>query len=142
MTPGLNTVGLEPWAILAGVLVDAAGSFLLGARYAVAVIGPAITEATTPVEDALTPHLITIAILGLLSTAAGGYVAGHLAKQRPIGHGMAVGVVSLLLWLVTEWVSPTASTKWYDISSFIAVPTGALGGYLADKHMATAGRPR
>lgn len=125
---------LKPWPIIAGVLVDSVGSLALGILYVLVIFGMQILRGEPPGDDPLTgPHLVVIQILGLLLTALGGFAAAQMAKTLHVQHGIAVGVVALVVWLLVEWVSPSEGLPaWYEaLWSVSVVPAGGLGGYAA-----------
>ena len=76
-----------------------------------------------------------IAVIGLLMVVAGGYVVAWMAKMRPLAHGVAVGVVVLLLSIVIELLARDPDAPlWFNIASFAGVvPAGALGGMISRK---------
>ena len=45
-------------------------------------------------------HRVLYILAGALPALLGGYIAGRLAPDRPVGHGIAVGVVLLIPLLV------------------------------------------
>ena len=73
-------------------------------------------------------------ILGALCTALGGYVAARIAKVEQIKHGALVGAVSLIIGLLQTTMAGAASPAPNDfelLGYIVAIPAGALGGYLA-----------
>ena len=125
---------LKPWPIVAGVVLDAMGSIVVGIFYVLAILSAQVAQSGQTVEDVLaTQHLIVLEIIGLLLTATGGFLAGRLAGASHICHGIAVGIGGLLVWLPFALIGITDGfPAWYELASFIGmVPAGALGGYLA-----------
>ena len=96
-----------------GILVDSLGSIAVGIVYFVAVIGIQIARGQEVSEQMLDPHVSITAILGLLLTVAGGFVAGWLARTDEVRRAIAVGVGSVLIWFLA------------------VIPAAALGGYVS-----------
>ena len=122
---------LKPWPVVAGVLVDSLGSIAVAIVYVGAVLGAQIARGREVTEQMLEPHVSITAILGLLLTVAGGFVAGRLAKSDEVRHGIAVGVGSVLIWLLLDWAAPAegAESIVETLSFFAVIPAAALGGY-------------
>jgi len=132
---------LKLWPIIAGVLIDSVGSIGLAILYVLVIFGMQILRGAPPADDPLTePHLVVIQILGLLITTLGGFAAAQMAKTLHVQHGIAVGVVGLVVWLLVVWVSPSEGLPtWYEALWYVsAVPAGGLGGYAAARR---ANRP-
>ena len=122
---------LKAWPVIAGILVDSLGSIAIAIFYVVAVLGVQIARGRDVTEQMLDPHLGIAAILGLLTCVAGGFVAGRLAKTNEVGHGIAVGIGSVLIWLLLELVFPedAAESIVETVAFFASIPAAALGGY-------------
>lgn len=126
-------IRLKPWPVIAGILVDSLGSIAVGLVYFAIVLGVGLARGEEISEATLDQHVNITAILGLALTAAGGFVAGRLAKIDEVRHGIAVGIGSSLIWLLLDWVAPS-DVGWSVVEtiSFLAViPVAALGGYAA-----------
>ena len=126
-------IRLKPWPVIAGILVDSLGSIAMGLVYFAIVLGAELARGRELTEQSLDSHVNITAILGLALTAAGGFVAGWLAKIDEVRHGIAVGVGSLIIWLLLDWVAPS-DVGWTIVEtiSFLAViPAAAFGGYAA-----------
>ena len=122
---------LKPWPVVAGILVDSLGSIAVAIVYFGAVLGAQIARGGEVTEQMLEPHVSITAILGLLLTVAGGFVAGRLAKADEVRHGIAVGVGSVLIWLLLDWAAPAegAESIVETLSFFAVIPAAALGGF-------------
>lgn len=122
---------LKPWPVVAGILVDSLGSIAVGIVYFGAVLGAQIARGREVTEQMLEPHVSITAILGLLLTVVGGFVAGRLAKSDEVPHGIAVGVGSVLIWLLLDRVAPAEGSESIveTLSFFAVIPAAALGGY-------------
>jgi len=134
---------LKPWPVVAGILVDSLRSIAVGIVYFVAVIGIQIARGQEVSEQMLDPHVSITAILGLLLTVAGGFVAGWLARTDEVRHAIAVGVGSVLIWLLFEWAVPADDPESIvETISFLAViPAAALGGYVSARMNRRAAGP-
>ena len=124
-------IRLKPWPVIAGILVDSFGSIAFGLVYVAAVIGVELAAGREITDQALDAHLDIAEVVGLALTAAGGFVAGWLAKIDEVRHGIAVGVGSLLIWLLLEWAVPADGPRSIveTMSFFAVIPAAALGGY-------------
>ena len=130
--------GLRGWPIVVGILIDIGGSIGAGIAY---VIGAAVVQGARGVAfDAETltlgvPQLAVIEMVGLLFTATGGFVAAQMAKTRHLQHGMAVGVASLCVGLLSEFAGGDSDVPaWFNAIAYVAVvPAAAFGGYLAGR---------
>ena len=92
-------------------------------------IEKAFREATSSQEG-----LLAFLIIGALCTALGGYLAGRIAKVEQIKHGALVGAVSLIIGALQTTMAGSASPVPSDfefLGYILAIPAGALGGYLA-----------
>jgi putative membrane protein (TIGR04086 family) len=126
-------IRLKPWPVIAGILVDSLGSIAVGLVYFAIILGVGLARGEEISEATFDQHVNITAILGLALTAAGGFVAGWLAKIDEVRHGIAVGVGSTLIWLLLDWVAPS-DVGWSvveTISFFAVIPVAALGGYAA-----------
>lgn len=126
-------IGLKLWPVMAGILVDSFGSIALALVYVVVVLGVELAAGREITEQALDAHLDIAAALGLALTAAGGFVAGWLAKIDEVRHGIAVGVGSVVIWLLLEWAVPADGPQSIveTISFFAVIPAAAFGGVIA-----------
>ena len=122
---------LKPWPVVAGLLVDSLGSIAVGVVYVAVVLGAHAVRGTEITDDLFDSHVNITAILGLLLTVAGGFVAGWLAKTNEVRHGIGVGVGSVLIWLLLDWAVPADGPESIVemISFFAVIPAAALGGY-------------
>ena len=127
-----------------------AGRVLLGWLVAVGVgslILLALAAFGTSLADADTAWATIIAVI--LGFFAGGFFTGMRALRAPILHGIAIGLMSLVAWVVvnavifgildgTEWVelSPLL-TAVLLITQIVSAVVGALMGY----NVALAGKP-
>lgn len=74
--------------------------------------------------------------VGFACTTLGAFVAGRHARQRPLAHGVAVGVVGLAISVSRFLLTPEGSTAAHSISWELAawlsvVLAGVVGGRLA-----------
>jgi hypothetical protein len=114
---------LKLWPIIAGVLIDSVGSIALGILYVLVIFGLQILRGAPLGDDPLTgPHLVVIQILGLLVTTLGGFAAAQMAKTLHVQHGIAVGIVALVVWLLVVWVSPSEGLPtWYEALWYVRI---------------------
>ncbi len=70
------------------------------------------------------------AILLVVSTGVGGWLAGRLAKQEYVLHGVLVGGIGLITMLV-ESLFATAPPLVNIQLQFVAIGLGGLGGWLS-----------
>ena len=129
--------GLRAWPIVVGLLVDLVGSLFLGVGYSIVKVGTNIAAGGGGAHQIVltaTEYLIA-AVLGLLLVVAGGYVAGRMARVRPVTHGLCVGIGILLVTLIIEALSPDpAAPFWFNVVSIVGVvPAATVGGRLAEK---------
>ena len=119
--------------VIVGILVDSFGSIAVALVYFAAVLGVELARGGELTEQTLAPHVPITAVFGLVLTGIGGFIAGRLAMTDEVYHGIAVGIGSVLIWLLLDWVSPSeAAWSLVETLSFIAViPVAALGGYAA-----------
>jgi hypothetical protein len=114
-------------ALAVGLAADIGGSAAFGALVGLLLKGASSGRGG---PGALKVHFVATLAGGLFCTALGGFLAGRIARQRPIFHGTLVGAFSLALGLVVRGSEPA----WFDLaSSILVVPAGALGGWLADR---------
>ena len=124
---------LKPWPIVVGILFDAVFSMAVVIAY---ILMMAVTEGTDGalIREARSDAFGAIVdVLGVVSTALGGFIGAHIAKTRHVAHGLAIGLGSLLVWLALASLMPGGGPM--DLleaaSAAAAVPAGALGGYVA-----------
>ena len=124
----------RPWPIVAGFLVDAVGSIVVGFVYFILKIGITVAEGENPGEIVLsTTDYVMSTVFGLVFVVVGGYIAGRMAGIRPTMHGMCVGVAGLVAGILLGLVPDPQAPTWFNVVSLITVvPMAGLGGYLAN----------
>lgn len=134
--------GVQVRPIIAGVVVDYVATLLAGIVYLSIFFGKEITEQGDLSEEAINEiltspeHLLILGVVGTLCTALGGYIAGRMAKDFEIKHGALVGLGSLILVTLEQTMAGQSASYplWFEILGYlIAVPAGALGGYVAQR---------
>ncbi len=111
-------------AVLLGYLVDQLISIIiLGIGQA---FDPQLTDGATFASTAGT----VTSVLLVLSTGLGGWLAGRLAKQEYLLHGVLVGGITLVVMLVQslfgkQWTGTIV------VLQIIATLVGGLGGWLS-----------
>ena len=129
--------GLRAWPIVVGLLVDLVGSLFLGLGYSIVKVGTNMAAGVGGADEIVltaTDYFIT-AVFGLLLVVAGGYVAGRMARVRPVAHGLYVGLGVLVVTLIIEALAPDpAAPLWFNVVSIIGVvPAATMGGRLAER---------
>lgn len=118
-------------AIVTGWLTDTLTSLVFGGIVASIVGGDGASEdeIVARMNDSLGLLLSTFAV-GLAFTAIGGYVAAAIAKQRPIPHAAAVGVLSLLTSLSLSLAGPSDGPLWLQLAGYaLTIPMAVFGGW-------------
>ncbi len=85
-----------------------------------------------PMADAL---FVVATIYRIVYAIAGSYITARLARDRPMNHALALGVVGVILSVagaVATWnAGPAFENKWYPLALiFSALPCAWLGGKL------------
>lgn len=75
--------------------------------------------------------MVATLLVGLGFTGIGGYVAATLARQKPVQHAVAVGLLSLGLGLSGLAAGgPNAQPVWLTLAGIVlTLPFAAFGGY-------------
>lgn len=124
---------LKTGAILAGWATDLGLSLVFGALVAAIVTGGgSFTPEEVAARVAATPGLqLSTLLVGLGFTGVGGYVAATLAKERPLTHATAVGLLSLGFGVALSLLAPSDAPLWYQAAGLgLTVPAAALGGWV------------
>lgn len=120
--------GLRATSILLGVIIDK-----LAAVVSIGLLLSILGAATSSFQ-------VAALVAGALCTILGAFVAARQAKQRPLAHGVAVGVVGLVIsvsrFVLTPVLSAPDSTAahsvpWELTAWFTVVVAGFAGGALA-----------
>jgi hypothetical protein len=125
-------------AIVIGVLANLALSLTLGVVVLFIWGRILVSRGKTQLEIAkdlpADPRFLVIAlVIGLLSLAVGGFVAGRIAGANHLWHGAFVGGIALAISLLIGGGSHPA---WFKTSSlFLEIPAAALGALLARKRV-------
>ena len=129
-------VGINVKAVAIGVAVDWIGTMVVStvigtvAGILLAVRGASLEQLPTQLAGSVS-FLLTSGFFGLLCTAAGGFVAAHIARGKEMRHAFAMGVFSLLSGLLVAAIASDPSPLWYRlIFSLLVIPCALLGGYL------------
>ncbi len=133
-TPKLKLSDIKLKAVIAGAIVDNAGTLLLMATLAALLVSRGLSEDEVMGRMKSTSGLLLGLIIGLGCTILGAYLAGRIAKQAEVLHGVLVAFAGMAVALIfNESVDPL----WFDIVGFAAMlPAGIAGGYLALRHRA------
>ena len=74
--------------------------------------------------------LLASLVLGLLSTAVGGYIAARIAKKDQYLNASIIGLLGILLGVFTAGNYPL----WFDVAAFLStLPAALLGGHFAKR---------
>lgn len=134
---------LKVRAVLIGSLCDTLGTFILAGLFFAALgstTGAASAEELNRIYEGSVPLQIATLSLGLVTTAAGAYVAALLATGAERLHAFAVGVVSTAIGFSVVFAAPETSPFWSQAASLIlTIPAAFVGG---EVRRATAGRGR
>ncbi len=135
--------GVRPGPVIVGVLVDwilTIFSMILVSAY---YLDPGVWEADDQEFEAAynalfldTEFLVVTFLLGALATVIGAYVGAKRAATLQLKYGLvialAVGMSTLLLYLIPSDEPSTEMPLWYDVIGWlILLPAGVLGGYIA-----------
>lgn len=130
--PKLKLSDIKFKAILAGAIVDNAGTLLLMTTLAAMLVSTGLTEDEVMGRMKSTDGLLLGLILGLGCTALGGYLAGRVAKQAEALHGALVAILGMIMAAVFR---ESGTPLWFDIAGFLGMlPAGIAGGFLALRH--------
>jgi len=92
----------------------------------------AFIKAATPIV-ASADFLLASAVLGTLTTVAGGYLAARFAKGFPLYNGLAIGIVGFVFTAFTLDSEPA----WYmAVGLLLSIPASIYGASIAKKRMA------
>jgi hypothetical protein len=119
--------------VLLGLVADLVFTFTCGFALGFAlVVGAGSPEAAAERMQAFDAAAATL-LVGCVGTVLGGFVAARVAKQAPLAHGVALGVVAMLIGaLVGEDPFTAAMPAWYRIACWVLViPSAVLGAKLA-----------
>lgn len=133
--------GASVLAVVAGLLSDIALTQLLGVAGSIAALGQLACQGVSAADaqrfiEASSLFAGGMTVLGTAATAAGGCVAGLMAPDAPLRHGLVVGILSLaysaaMMALTAGAVNAGGEPLWLTIAGAIAVvPAAALGGRL------------
>jgi len=106
------------------------------------LLGAAFPASYTPTN---TGWVLFNLLYGALYAVVGGYVAGVIARRAEVGHGLALGILMVVLSLVTFVLTqtgqpPTGQPLWYSIALVVlALPTPVLGSYLRQRQRTARG---
>lgn len=134
--------GVKIRLIIAGAVVDYLATYLLIMLYIIVYYLKASGLSEEAIERALKEMLsseeglLALIIIGAFCTALGGYVAGRLAKVEEVKHGALVGAASLIIGVLQAAMTAEEipAPRSYELLGYLlAIPAGALGGYLAER---------
>jgi hypothetical protein len=124
-------------AVIAGAIVDNAGTLLLMTLLAAALVSTGLSEDEVMSRMTSASGLLLGLIIGLGCTVLGAYVAGRMAGRHEILHGVLIAGAGMIVALIFR---EDGIPAWFDIAGFAAMlPAGIGGGYLAQKRRAATG---
>ena len=117
-------------AIAAGWLTDV-GLSLLFFMILSGIVGGEGPEDVARRMNSSVELMVSRTLVGLAFTGIGGYVAATLARQKPVQHALAVGLLSLGLGLsAIADDGPNAQPIWLTLAGIVlTLPFAAFGGY-------------
>lgn len=127
------------WWVLTGWLVAVGATSVI-----VFIFEASDFVGTSATRDALASLIAVVA-----GFAAGGFFAGIRAMQAPILHGIGIGVMSLIVWVVVDLIGATLieAIRWESITARLAVGlvlmqmVAAVVGALLGYNVAVRGKP-
>ena len=144
--------GIQLRPIVGGVVLDTISTIILFTAYYYLFIGQDLAAPGKEAEEAFAEYwnssegLVTSLILGSLGTMIGGFYAAYKAGTLEMKHGALVGIGAILLALIFQAMgSEREIPEWFmAVSMVAAIPSGALGGFLAEifKNALRGGRAR
>lgn len=144
--------GIQFRPIIGGVVVDVLATIALVNAYYWFFIAKDLAAQGGAAEDAYSQYfnssegLMASLLLGSLGTVIGGFYAGYKAGSLEMKHGALVGIGSIILGFILQFVEPeTPLPEWFmALSAAAAIPAGALGGFFAEmfKNAIGGGRAR
>ena len=118
-------------AVIAGAVLDNATTLFVMTLLAAALVSTGLSDDQVMSRMKSTSGLLLGLIIGLGCTGLGGYVAGRMAKQAGVLHGLLVAVIGMVIALIFR---DSGDPVWFDIVGFAGMlPAGMLGGRLAQQ---------
>jgi putative membrane protein (TIGR04086 family) len=138
--------GIQLRPVITGVILDTIASYVLIELY----FSFAVAKGAATNEEAIAAYwltsegLLASLLLGSLGTAIGGFYAGYKAGKLEMKHGGLVAVGSIVLSLLMQLITPeTDLPDWFiGLSLTAAIPSGVLGGFLAEVFKSVTGGGR
>jgi len=122
-------------AVIAGAVLDNATTLFVMTLLAAALVSTGLSDDQVMSRMKSTSGLLLGLIIGLGCTGLGGYVAGRMAKQAGVLHGLLVAVIGMVIALIFR---EGGDPMWFDIVGFACMlPAGMAGGWLAQKRRKT-----
>jgi hypothetical protein len=88
------------------------------------------------------PILSVVAVLCVCCGTLGGWVAAIIAGRRQFQHGIALGIVIVLLGLLKPLLAPEAEPLWSHLTLVIAAAIGSvLGGRISARRNSPVSQP-
>ncbi len=121
---------IRPLAIVTGLIIDIGGSTLAAVPLALAFgADPTDPSAYERLVAASSTFVLVALPLGLCFTAAGGFVAAHLARGQELNNAFVVGIASAITGLLFATGS-SLPLAYLAASIALTVPAALAGGYV------------
>ena len=128
-------------AVIAGYVVLAV-TVMIGTAAAAAAFGlPVLPDPAAAAPMPGTGYLALNLVVSALGAAAGGWVAAHLARRRPVAHATVLAVLLLAAGIAMLGRPQPGQPSWYPTVLLVLGPVGALLGGLLRGTRATPTPP-
>lgn len=86
---------------------------------------------SNPAHTVTSAFMIFAAVIGFGAAIVGGYLTGLAAVKAPLGHAIALAILSGIMWCISTYNSQGQEPLWFQVTNLITVVSGVLvGGYL------------
>jgi putative membrane protein (TIGR04086 family) len=132
--------GVQIRPVITGVVVDYIVTYVAMAAFVFGYLAKELAKKGEVTEKLIAEYMVspeglTVAlVIGSLCTALGGFIAARKANTLEIKHGAFVGAGSLIVAFIEQLMQeqPAPLPEWFRfVSIVVAIPAGALGGYVA-----------
>jgi hypothetical protein len=141
---------VRPLASIVGAVVDNLATIAFGIMYQLVMVFRLgdMSGLQQEVERnlQLLPHRLTLYVAGGGMSVLGGYIAGRIARRNELWHGLAAGLISVLIGKLMfpggHAASDAADALMEALGTPLTIASAGLGGYLAisyRRRLASAG---
>jgi hypothetical protein len=121
-------------AVIVGVILDNAGTLLLMALLAAALVSTGLSQDEVMSRMKSTSGLLLGLILGLGCTVLGAFFAGKIAGRAEVLHGVLVAIAGMAMALIFR---ESGTPIWFDVAGLVGMLlAGIAGGHLAQNRRA------